>query len=648
MDGSLEFETLISELSLRLVDLPPDEVDEAIEGALRRVSEVLGIDSSALWQASGVSPQAFSVTHFYHQGGRLQHAELVVQENLPYVREQILAGRVVRFSALDELPAEAAVDRDQLRRGGIKSGLCLPLLVGGGSPVGALALTTLRGHLEWPEALINRLQLVAQVFGSALARKRADEGLRESEERLSLAADAAEAGLWILDYTSQVFWVTARTRAIFEFTADEIVTLERLQAAVHPGDWGLVREAIERSTRSIEPTGVEYRILTGEGGVRWVLSRGRSHLTPTGEPDRVMGVSIDITERKRAEEALLASESRLKAAAELAGLAFYEIDYAAGTMFVDDRLRDLCGIPPNLEGPQIQDFWFQHLHPDDAPRMVELTQSGMAGEMDQYLVDYRYLPPDQAPKWIRHIARAATRDGDGGLISTYGVLRDVTERYRVEADLRDLSRRLITAHEEERARLARELHDDVSQRLAVLAIEAGRAELAAPQGQQAEAMQVIREGLVRLSDDIHSLAYQLHPSTLEELGLDEALRAESERCGRQGLHVWVHLDPLPDTVAQDVALCLFRVAQEALSNVVQHAAANFATVRLRQMDGGLSLAVSDDGAGFDRESPENRMRLGLLSMRERVRLVNGTIDVESAPGQGTTIVAWVPLVGEAR
>ena len=144
----------------------------------------------------------------------------------------------------------------------------------------------------------------------------------------------------------------------------------------------------------------------------------------------------------------------------------------------------------------------------------------------------------------------------------------------------------------------------MSQRLAVLAIDAGRAELAAPRGQQAEAMQAVREGLVRLSDDIHSLAYQLHPSILEELGLVEALRAEGERCGRQGLHVWVHLDPLPVTAAQDVALCLFRVAQEALSNVVHHAAANFATVRLRQTDGGLSLAVSDDGVGFDRASRE--------------------------------------------
>jgi signal transduction histidine kinase len=235
------------------------------------------------------------------------------------------------------------------------------------------------------------------------------------------------------------------------------------------------------------------------------------------------------------------------------------------------------------------------------------------------------------------------------VVKTFGVLRDITERKRVEDELHDLSRRLIGAHEEERALLARELHDDVSQRLAVLAIDVGRAELAAPDREQAEAMTAVREGLTRLSEDIHSLAYQLHPSVLEELGLDEALRAECERRGRQGaLDISVDLGPLPAVVGKGEALCLFRVAQEALNNVARHAGARAASVTLREMDDGLLLAVRDDGVGFDPENPRKGMRLGLVGMRERVRLVQGTLDVESAPGRGTTIVAWVPAEAESR
>lgn len=141
----------------------------------------------------------------------------------------------------------------------------------------------------------------------------------------------------------------------------------------------------------------------------------------------------------------------------------------------------------------------------------------------------------------------------------------------------------------------------------------------------------------------------MHPSVLQELGLAEALRAECERRLRQGgLDLSANLDLLPAEVGKDAALCLFRVAQEALNNMARHAGARSASVTLRPMDGGLLLAVRDDGVGFDPEQPRERMQLGLVSMHERVRLVNGTLDIESVPGRGTTIVAWVPAHGEMR
>ena len=158
--------------------------------------------------------------------------------------------------------------------------------------------------------------------------------MRESEERVSLAADSAEAGLWTLDYRTGVFWATERARAIFGFSPDEVITVERLEASFHPDDRDRVRRVIER-IRGVtgDPFDVEYRILPADGGVRWIASRGRPHFTPTGEPDRLMGVSIDITERKRAEEALRASEARLASGADLAGLAFYEVDFGEGAMY---------------------------------------------------------------------------------------------------------------------------------------------------------------------------------------------------------------------------------------------------------------------------------------------------------------------------
>jgi PAS domain S-box-containing protein len=360
-----------------------------------------------------------------------------------------------------------------------------------------------------------------------------------------------------------------------------------------------------------------------------------------------MGVSIDVTERTRGEHALRASEARLAAAADLAGLGFYEVDLAARTVFVDDRFREVCGIPPEREqGLGFLEFWIEHLHPDDRQLVLDKRQELHAGRLDRLSMEYRYLHPAQGEKWIHHQARVASCDPDGRTVRTYGVVRDITGTKRNEDALHDLSRRLIRAHEDERAVLARELHDDVTQRLALLAIEAGRAELAARDREQAEAMRSVREGLVRLSEDVHALAYQLHPSVLEELGLAAALRAECERLGRQGrVKLSLSIEELPAVVGKETSLCLFRVAQEALNNAMRHAGARTASVTLRRMDEGLVLAVHDDGVGFDPASPGRGFSLGLASMRERVRLVNGTLDIESAPGRGTAVITWVP-VGE--
>ncbi len=650
LDSRLEFETLLADLSSRFINLPPDQVDREIEDALRRVCELLGIDLAVLWQWPGTAPDVIIATHFHSAEDVQPPAGPLSEEQFPWARKEVLAGRVVLLRSLDDFPAEAAIDRESCRLLGINSNLTLPLAVAGAPPVGALGLNTRQAHHDWPDALIARLTLVAQVFTNALARRRADESLRESEERLALAVDSARAGLWVLDYQTGVFWATERGRAIFGYSPDEPIDMARFQASVHPDDKELVRGAIERSQRAGDPVDVEYRIiLPGDRRVRWIASHGRPRIDAAGRAERLMGISIDVTDRKRAEEALRASEARLAAGVELAGLGFYEVDYGEETAFFDARLRDLLGVPAHVQqGLQPVEFYLERVHPDDRQRFFEQAEQLIDGRLERVAIEYRFVHPDRGVRWLHHVARVAARDAAGRTLKSYGVLRDITESKRAEESLLDLSRRLIRAHEEERALLARELHDDLTQRLAVLAIDAGRAELAATDQAQALELKSVREGLVRVSEDIHSLAYQLHPSVLDELGLAAALRAECDRLGRQGsIDLALELDPLPAVVDRDAALCLFRVAQEALNNVNRHAGARAASVTLRQMDGGLLLAVRDDGSGFDPATPRKARSLGLASMRERVWLVSGTLDVESAPGRGTAIIAWVPTEGRS-
>jgi signal transduction histidine kinase len=215
-------------------------------------------------------------------------------------------------------------------------------------------------------------------------------------------------------------------------------------------------------------------------------------------------------------------------------------------------------------------------------------------------------------------------------------------RRRSQREAHDLSGRLIKAHEEERERLARELHDDVSQRLAALAIDAAQYENS-PSASASTTQHSIHQGLVRLSEDVHGLSYQLHPSILADLGLVEALNSECKRYPDEWIELRVNETDIPAKLPHDVALCLFRIAQEALRNASRHAKANRVQVSLSRVGQGLKLTIADDGIGFDPGEPRKGTSLGLASMRQRATSVRGRFEVKANPHGGTTISAWVPI-----
>lgn len=216
-----------------------------------------------------------------------------------------------------------------------------------------------------------------------------------------------------------------------------------------------------------------------------------------------------------------------------------------------------------------------------------------------------------------------------------------------EEGLRQLTARLLHAQEEERRRIAREMHDDWTQRLASLGIDAAKLERhLSTQDVALPLLHTIQEQLVSLSEDVHALSRQLHPSILEDLGLAEALRSECAAFARrEGIDVYYFPSELSETMPSDVALCLYRVTQEALRNVAKHAAAADVLVTLNTVGPDVVLRIEDSGIGFDRENERNQPGLGLSSMAERVALIQGQISIASAVGRGTTVEVRVPLAG---
>jgi signal transduction histidine kinase len=236
-----------------------------------------------------------------------------------------------------------------------------------------------------------------------------------------------------------------------------------------------------------------------------------------------------------------------------------------------------------------------------------------------------------------------------GIVATQAILifALLVQRARArkaEQASRILSARLVTVYEDERRRVARELHDDITQRLAGLAMEAARIEQADDIDRKSHILGNLRAELGRLSEDVHTLSYQLHPAVLDDLGLPEALRSTCGRFARaESIPVHFVSRGLPSELPRNAALCLFRIAQEALRNVARHARASAVEVSLMMVDGGLQLTVGDDGIGFDPAEAFARGHIGHTSMGERVKLLGGELDIDTSPGNGTLVVAWIPM-----
>lgn len=292
---------LVADISSRFVNLTTGDVDREISDAQGRICRFLDLDSTVLWQTSGENSGDFVATHAYQLRGGPMPSVPFRQEDFPWVRSEVAAGRMVVLGKLDDMPAEAAKDTESARGFGIKSSLTIPLSVGGAQPIGVLSFNAMRRERSWPAPLVNRLQLVAQIFGSALGRRRADQALRESEARITLAAEAAQFGVWVWNIVRNQVWGSERWLDIFGFSAGKDINFEAVIERIHPDDRVTVEGAVRRAMAGGNDYAGEFRAVLPDGTLRWIASRGRGYTDANGATTRMMGAAIDITERKRAE-----------------------------------------------------------------------------------------------------------------------------------------------------------------------------------------------------------------------------------------------------------------------------------------------------------------------------------------------------------
>jgi two-component system CheB/CheR fusion protein len=362
--------------------------------------------------------------------------------------------------------------------------------------------------------------------------------------------------------------------------------------------------------------------------------------------DGTLGIDFitDLTERKQAEDALRMSQERLRLAQEAAEIGVWDWDIQGSRTRCSREWGPLYGLPPtDLALPQ--DAWLALIHPEDRTRVQdEVTQSLEGNKV--YNTEFRVVWPDGSIHWL--LGRGdVIRDNQGDPVRMLGVNMDITIRRQAQEERQALSARLAAAQEDERRRISRELHDDLTQRLAGLAMSLGGLAAEPPPSsslkQQLRALQV---GVAHAAEVARHVAHQLHPSELDDLGVVAALRALCEEFGRQEkIAVKFTSKGLPDKLNREIASCLYKVTQESLRNISNHANTNRVSVTLEGTGGRILLRVVDAGVGFSVQLLGTTVGLGIQSMRERVRLVSGSFTIKSQPGLGTEITVEVPLSG---
>ena len=470
---------------------------------------------------------------------------------------------------------------------------------------------------------------------------------RTRDEQLQLVADSVPLLVWISGTDKRC---TYFNKHWLDFTGRPLETEigDGWAEGVHADDLQECLRTYVGAFDRRDPFVMEYRLRRHDGEYRWVLDKGAPLFDADGSFAGYIGACFDVTDFRRAEaerkESLRRTEKELTEAQRLAGVGSWRWDRETDTVVWSEELYRISGRDPCLPAVTYKDH-SQLYTRETWERLREAVERALRTGAP-YELALEMICADGTHRWV--MARGeAERDANGYIARLRGTVQDITERKRVEEALSGMSGRLIEAQESERARIARDLHDDISQRLAVLSVSLAHLKGLLPDSVGDEAhghMDALQKQTAELMDDVQALSHELLPPRLLHLGVAAAMRGFCEEIAAQnGVEVDFRSEDVPGTVPPDVSLCLFRVLQEALYNAVRHSEGRRFDVRLRGTASTLDLTVRDEGIGFDVAAASRGLGLGLTSMKERLKLAGGDLILESHSARGTTVLARAPL-----
>jgi PAS domain S-box-containing protein len=562
-------------------------------------------------------------------GGYMWQVE-VVGKQLAEMATSILKGASARDVPAGRVPTTLMLDWRQLGRWNIPDARV---------PAAAVVLFRPRSFFELHRGYViggllvfaGQLGLIVGLLVQRVRRQRAEAESRKNDARYRSVVDRQSELICRFLPDSTLTFVNDAYCRFWNKTREELLGRKFIEL-IPPSARQPVLDRLGHV--SSESDSHEHPVLLIDGTIGWHHWINQAIVDGQGRLIELQGVGRDITDRKRAEEAVGLLEARNSAMLRAIPDLMFVLQ-RDGT-FVDHHARDakLLFLPPEqFVGRSVRDV----MPPGLADLLMDAIERACRGE-DPVIIEYELQLSE-----LRHFEARLVDAGQDRVLS---IVRDVTESKRALAANRDLAGRLITSQESERTRIARDLHDDVCQEVAALSVDVSH--LRQQNGDVRslgvqDALLSLQRRAAGVAESLRLISHGLHPSVLHHIGLVAALQAHCAEVERQH-HVNVSFRAAGDVepASRLVALSLFRIAQEALRNSALHGRARHATLSLMRSDEGLALEIADDGKGFDVAAARRNGGLGLLSIEERARLVKGRVAIRSRPGDGTTIGVRVP------
>jgi PAS domain S-box-containing protein len=462
------------------------------------------------------------------------------------------------------------------------------------------------------------------------------EDLKSAEDRVRLIIDTLPTMVWTLQPDGAVDFVNQRWMDYTGLSLEEEIA--NPTGPVHPEDLPRVIEKWLADLAAGEASEDEIRLRRADGEYRWFLVRTAPLRDAQGNVLKWYGVSIDIEDRKRAEgqsRALIDAIPQQIWSGPPDGI----LDYC------NERWRSYMG----LELEELQGAgWQSMLHPDDRDRVLKAWHESVT-KGTPYEQEERHRGADGTYRWF--LARGMPlRDAEGRIIRWYGTNTDIEDRKQAEERLRRLSGQLLRLQDEERRRIARDLHDSAGQDLVALATTLSQLHDSIPSSGRklrklASQCQALADQCIR---EVRTLSYLLHPPMLDEAGLEDAIRHYADGfTERTGIEVDLEISPRLGRMKADSEMALFRVVQESLTNIQRHSGSPQAKIRMERNQGMITVEISDKGSGIPGNLRRQNGKLsfglgvGIPSMHERVKLIGGQLDIESS-SSGTTVRVTIP------